>query len=144
MTKTAARMAADEFERVAGECKRWEPRSLNVVRALLVDGIAPSIVAQAFDVTPQHAGVLRRRFEARALEVGKKKVSAEDFMQAVKPEGDATLEPFRRELQKLRTNGYSNEQLRLYLVENGIDTTESKIEQFLTKATSHANPRSSK
>lgn len=143
MTNTAAKMAADEFERVASTCS-WGARSLDVVRALLVDGTAPSIVAEQFDVTTQHAGVLRRRFEAKALTMSKKKITAEDFMQIVKPEGDAALEPFRRELQTLRTNGYSNEQLRLYLLENGIDTTESKLEQFLTKATSHANPRSSK
>lgn len=144
MTSTAARMAADEFDRVASTCGRWHSKSLDVVRALLVEGKTPSEAAQAYDVTAQHAGVLLRRFKARASEVSKKKVSAEDFMQAVKPEGLATLEPFRRELIQLRSNGYTNEQLRLYLVENGIDTTTTNIDQFLTKATSHANPRNSK
>lgn len=145
MPKSAAEtMAAEEFERVARGLRRWHSRSLEVVRALLVDGEAPSVVARQHNVTPQHAGVLRRRFEAKALEVSKKKVSAEDFMQAVKPGGDAALEPFRRELVQLRRSGYTNEQILLFLLENSIDTTESTLDQYLSKATSHANPRNSK
>lgn len=146
MTKTAAgTMAADEFERVASTC-RWSTRSLNVARALLVDGKTPAEAAQAQTpvMTPQQANVLKKRFQEKALAVDKKKVSAADFMKTVKPESDVALEPFRRELVQLRKNGYTNEQLLLYLVENGIDISEPALDQFLTKANTNANTHSSK
>lgn len=146
MTKTAAgSMAADEFERVANTC-RWSIRSLNVAKALLVDGLSPADVAQAQTppMTPQQANVLKKRFQDKAIAESKKKVSAADFMQAVKPEGDIALEPFRRELVQLRKNGYTAEQLLRYLLENGIDISETALDQFLNKANKNANTRTSK
>lgn len=139
----AGLMAADEFDRVASTC-RWSTRSLDVAKAQLVHGKTSAEAAEGNQMTANQAGVLKRRFQAKALAASQKKLSAADFMQAVKPEGDAVLDPFRRELAKLARSGYTTEQLRIYLAKNGISITEATLALYLTKAIKNANPRSSK
>ncbi len=134
MTKPAAALlAAEEFERVANTT-RWSTRSLAVAKAIHVHGRKPVEAAKLHEMTADQARVIGRRFLAKAEALGKKKLTAEDFMQAVKPEGFAALEPFRKELQQLRRNRYTDDQLILFLSENGVQTTLATLDQFLPKA----------
>ena len=130
----ADKMAADEFDRVAKTCN-WSTRSLNVVRSILVDGNKPVDVAREQDppMTYQQVYVLKKRFLDKALAINNKKITAQDFMRTVKPNTEIALEPFRRELQQLLKNGYSNDQLLLYLLKNGIDTSPEILNNFLSQ-----------
>jgi len=121
------RMGADEFERVAATCKRWESRSIQIVRELLVDGIPLSLVAEKYKVTMQHASVLRRRFNDKAAVNN----SAADFMKKVKPAGMEIFKPFKQELNKLKHAGYTVDQMLQYLELNGLKTTAAILNEFL-------------
>lgn len=120
-------MGADEFERVAATCKRWEARSIQIVRELLVDGNNLSMVAEKHAVTMQHASVLRRRFNDKAAINN----SAADFMKQVKPAGIEIFKPFKQELNKLKHAGYTVDQMLQFLELNGLKTTAALLNEFL-------------
>ena len=64
-------------------------------------------------------------------------LSADEFAQREQPRGDSTrrsrLAPFDRDLQSLRTRGFSLDQLRTFLGENGVDVTVAAISAYLRK-----------
>lgn len=133
MTTEAGKITADVFERVAAQC-RWSTRSLGVARDLLVHGKNISEVAKSADMSVQQAGVLQRRFNAKVLLDEEMKVSARAFMQLQKPDGEAVLEPLKKELLLLHRKNYSPEQLLQFLSVNGIETSEPTLSSFLKKA----------
>ncbi len=144
MTDSAAPLTADVFDRVAKSLPNWSPKSLSVVRELLVDGVRISTVAANNTVSVQHAGVLRTRFLAKVKLSEIKKVSVTDFMLSERPQAEAELDPFRAELLKLYKKKYSLQQMLQYLASNGIKTSEQTLTSFLQEANTNANSRISK
>lgn len=118
-------MDAARFERVASRC-RWSERSLDVARALLVDGKGLAAVAAKHEMKPQQANVLRTRF----LELARKE-QLESFMAREKPKAITILEPFGEQMRALRERGYEDGQIVAFLRENGIKTTAKSVKQFL-------------
>ena len=121
----------DEFSRlVALHCPRWEARSTDIVRALLVHSKTVASVVDEFGVKPQHARVLRTRFLERVTKTGSVKLPAEQFMQNVKPALPG-LEPFRIEIGKLTRHGYAFEQITDFLRANDVQFTDDERKDFL-------------
>lgn len=137
-------LSAEEFEKVAQTCSRWSARSLDVARALLVDGVKLSVVAAKQEMKPQQASVIRSRFQDRATLAGLKKVSASEFMANESPQTDAALAAFKTELLKLSRANYSTEQMLLYLAQNNFTTDAKTLTDFLNKVNKNANTRSRK
>ena len=122
----------ENFERVAQlYCRRWEKRSLNVVRSLLVDKVRLSEVAEKYEMKPQQANVLRSRFVECMRRASAVKMSAENFMHSVPPEGTSVLEPFKTDIKQLITNGYSETQISEYLKANGVNAPAEELTTFL-------------
>jgi hypothetical protein len=119
----------DEFSRlVALHCPRWEARSTDIVRALLVNSKTVATVANDFGIKPQHARELRKRFLER---VTIRKLPAEQFMQNVKPAALPGLEPFKVEIGKLARHGYAFEQIADFLRANDVQFTDDELKDFL-------------
>lgn len=128
MAKTAKPLAAEEFDQAAKHC-RWSEKSLAAARALLVDGATTGEVAKQFDMSPNQAWVLRRRF----LDIHSK-AKAQDFMQrqqAGTPSVSNGLETFRAAIITLSENGYSDERIAEFLAENDLKVTADAVRQFL-------------
>ncbi|MDP4573461.1 hypothetical protein Q8O96_30795 [Pseudomonas sp. LPH60] len=128
----APRMDAAQFDRVASKC-RWYERSLNVVRAILVDGVPLADAAAAHEMSPKQARVLLGRFNDKAEQV--RVVELEEFMRQEAPRhGNATfeaLEPFSKEVRTLRDNGYTVEQVVSFFKLKNITTSATTIRRFL-------------
>lgn len=128
-----------EFNRAARlYCLRWSPRSLGVVRALLVydpGGPVPRLskVAESFGMTPQQANVLRGRFLERMKGDGAaKKLPAEQYMQSVDPAlTDAALLAFTDDIKTLVKRGYSDEQIAEFLHANDVKISSADLITFL-------------
>jgi hypothetical protein len=124
-------MDASAFERAASACQRWSKRSLEVARALLVDGKPLSSVAHANNMSMQHANVIRGRFIKKAQEM-----RLTQFMRQEAPKrGIAAMEPFRSEMTQLRDKGYTDRQIVTYLAENGVSVTATSVRNFFTRQT---------
>ena len=125
-------LSAETFERFARlHCRRWEARSLEVVRALLVESKRVTDVASQFGMKPQQAVVLRTRFLDRMREKGAVKVPATEFMQSVMPPNASPLDPFRDDLKQLVEHRYSVEQIKEYLQRNDLQVSEIELTAFL-------------
>src|SRR5437868_6746835 len=112
------RLPADEFDRVAGQqCGRWESRSLEAARAVLVDGQRPAEVASRLGMSPQHVYVLRKRF----LGFVAVKVPAKVYMEAVPPDWAVVLSRFEAHVRSLMKSGYSPTQIADYLRANDVE-----------------------
>lgn len=123
---------AEDFDRVALlHCGRWEARSLQVARALLVDLKRLSDVAEEFGMKPQQANVLRNRFLERMRQKAVVKVPAEKYMQSVTPSNTSVLEPFRTDLKQLVTHGYSEAQIEEFLRANDVKISSKELSKFL-------------
>ena len=127
---TQTSIPAKEFERLAREyCSRWGDHFVAVVRALLVDGRELPDVAIEFAISPQHVYELRRRFLARRD--NPVKVRAKTFMDSVSPDRSPLLVPFRAEVMKLITKGYSTPQVLEFLRMNDVTVTSRELTRFL-------------
>ncbi|CAH0356002.1 hypothetical protein [Aquabacterium sp. CECT 9606] len=126
-------VTAEEFDRIARlHCRRWEARSLDVVRALLVDQRRISEVAEAFGMKPQQANVLRTRFLDRMKSKGAVKLPAEQFMQSVNPAAQASvLDPFKDDIKQLVKRGYSEAQITEFLNVNDVQVSDTELTTFL-------------
>lgn len=135
-------MDAKKFSLVASSyCKKWSKRSLEVVRALLVEGVSLDEAALTFNMKSQQASVLRGRFYKKEQLFDTDRV--QQFMEREKPKLlDIKLEPFLQDILTLRDKGYSNEQIIVYLKENGIHTTLESLENFI-RSFGHENNSSS-
>lgn len=123
---------AEDFDRVATlHCGRWEARSLQVARALLVDSRRLSDVADQFGMKPQQANVLRNRFIERMRQKAVVKVPAEQYMLSVTPSNMSVLEPFRTDLKQLLTHGYSEAQIEEFLRANDVKVPMKELSKFL-------------
>ena len=118
-------MDAAQFDRVASKCK-WSERSLGVARALIVDSVSLSEAAAAHSMSVQQANVIRTRFLAKA-----EKQRMEDFMRREKPKLSSALEPYLAQMQTLQANGYTTDQIVVYLEESGISTSQAIVRRFL-------------
>lgn len=119
-----------EFKAVAKTCTRWEPRSLEAVRMLLVDGATMATVAKAQDMSIQQVSVLRKRFMAKLPEY---RLSA--FTKRVPPKGkpskQSELQKKGAELEVLEASGYTHSQMVEYLAEHNIKATAAEIRKQL-------------
>lgn len=123
--------SGDEFKRLVElHCPRWAARSIDIVRAVLVDSKTVPSVAKEFGIKPQHARVLLKRFIERARKTGGVKLPAEQFMQSVKPAMPG-LEPFRIDIGKLTRNGYAFEQIADFLRANEVKFSDDELKDFL-------------
>lgn len=124
-------ISLDDFNRIAQiHCQRWEPRSLEVVRALLVAGEKLSIIANKFHMKPQQANVLRTRFLERMRREAIVKLPAQEFMQSVTP-NSPILEPFKNDIKQLLKGGYSETQIIDFLHANDVKITVKELTIFL-------------
>jgi hypothetical protein len=127
-------VSADVFDVIVKlYCVRWEDRSIEVVRSLLVDSLRISIVAHNFGVSTQHANVLRGRFKKYLADYRSRnalKMDAEAFMNAVAPDQNTALDAYRDEIKKLLDHGYSNNQILHFLQTNNVTVTEDQIQQL--------------
>lgn len=130
---SVATFSADEFDRLAElHCPRWEARSIDIVRALLVDADSTvKSVADKFGCKPQQVRVLQKRFLERVGTNGNVKVPAEQFMKTVKPATQEGLEPFRADIGKLTRHGYAFEQIAEFLRANDVQFTDDELNHFL-------------
>lgn len=123
-------MDAARFARVASLCRNWSDRSLSVARALLVDGDPLSRVAEAHDMKPQQASVIRARFVKKDTPTVTSRVKA--FMQREEPKGPISrLEAFSTDIKTLRDKGYTVEQIVAFLAENGVEVRPDVVQTFL-------------
>lgn len=126
------RMDAAQFDRVASKC-RWYERSLNVVRAILVEGLPLADAAAAQQMTPKQARVLLGRFNDKAQKVRADEL--EEFMRQEAPRHAnptfETLEPFTQEVRTLQANGYTVEQIVTFFKQRNITTSATTVRRFL-------------
>lgn len=116
-----------DFERVASKLLRWSPKSLDVVRSVLVDGISLGKVAKTNSMSPQQVNVIRKRFLEKV-----EKDRIESFMSREKPENKTVnLNPYMKEIKMLSDKGYTSKQIVLYLKEQGLVTTFRDVDNFL-------------
>lgn len=129
MTSSNA-VSAEEFDRVAKlHCRRWEDRSLDVVRAILGHQEGVAAVAERFGMTRQQANVLRARFIERMEKTAAVKVAAEEFMQQVTPAN--ALDTFKDDIRQLVKRGYSEAQIADFLRANEVRVSAKELTNFL-------------
>lgn len=127
-------LQAKAFDRAAAQhFKRWTPRSLQAVRACLVDGERLSVVAKAHDMKPQTLVNARLRFLKRYYAERQVKVDADTFIKRYTPDGAAALKPFTKGLRRLVASGYSTPQIQAYLKLNGITLPSPTVRAFLRR-----------
>ncbi len=115
------------FKRVSLQLRRWSDRSLNVAKALIIDGIPLSEAASIHKMSPQQANVIRSRFIEKA-----DKVRLESFMEREKPKlPKMELDSFKLEIQTLHDKGYTVEQIITFLAENNVTVSTATIRNFL-------------
>lgn len=119
------RLDAARFERVASRCQ-WSERTLEVVRALLVDGRQLAEVAAAFQIKPQSAHTLRSRFLKRV-----EKDRLADFISGQPPSSVLPLRERDSEIRTLEAKGYSIEQILSYLASSGTSVSETTLRTYL-------------
>jgi hypothetical protein len=127
MNSPAPGIDAAQFQQIAAKCK-WSERSLDVAKALIVDGVPLSEAAAAHQMSPQQANVIRGRFLAKA-----EQARVEAFMEREKPKQRANsdnLKPFATQMQTLRDKGYTNTQIVAFLKENGVTTSPAIVRKF--------------
>jgi hypothetical protein len=144
MTNDAA-MTPEEFDHAAALfCSRWETRSRDVVRALVVDREPLSSAASRFGMTSQQANVLRQRFLHNIRRAAVLKVPAEQFMRKVAPSGASVLELFKKDLKQLVNGGYTQAQIEEFLRANDVDIPAEELTEFLKVLNETLRPRKSK
>ena len=117
------------FKRVSLQLRRWSDRSLNVAKALIIDGIPLSEAASIHKMSPQQANVIRSRFIEKA-----DKVRLESFMEREKPKlPKMELDSFKLEIQTLHDKGYTVEQIITFLAENNVTVSTATIRNFLKR-----------
>jgi len=125
-------VSENEFNRVAQQhCQRWESRSLAAVRALLIEQVRLSEVAEKFGMKPQQVTVLRSRFLERMRREAAVKLPAEQFMQQVRPERASVLDPFRNDLRQLVKRGYALTQIGDFLQANNVKVPIKELRRFV-------------
>jgi hypothetical protein len=120
-------MNKELFEKIAESCKRWSDRSISVAKAVLVDEIKSSTVANNYSMSSQQVNVIKTRF--------KKKVDAYNLEQFMKKEAPfdemMALRSNAKQIETLNSSGYSSKQIKDYLAQNNINVTVAKINEFL-------------
>jgi hypothetical protein len=140
-----APITAEEFDRAAAlHCSRWEARSRDVVRALVVDRESLSTVAARFGMKPQQANVLRRRFLDSVRRAAVIKMPAEQFMRQVTPSSIALLNLLKKDLKQLVHGGYSAAQIEAFLRANELDIPTEELTEYLKVISENARSRKSK
>jgi hypothetical protein len=140
-----AEITAEEFERAAAlYCSRWEARSRDVVRALVVDRESLSAVAARFGMKPQQANVLRRRFLDSVRRAAVIKMPAAQFMRRVTPSSTAVLDLLKKDLKQLVHGGYTAAQIEDFLRANEINIPTEELTQYLKVISENARSRKSK
>jgi hypothetical protein len=130
------KITAEEFDKVAdAQCSRWDQRTLKIARASLVDGVKDKELARRMSVTPAYVVIVRGRFLKR-LTAPAVTVPAAAFMREELPEGATVLKPFRKEVQRLLSNGYSPEQIEKYLAANKVQVSHDTLNAFLKELAS--------
>lgn len=138
-------VSAKEFDRVARlHCRRWTARSLDVVRAVLVESKGLTEVAKAHDMTRQQVNVLRTRFLDRMKRAAVVKLPASQFMQTVTPASASVLDTFRDDIRQLVKRGYSQEQIADFLQANEVQVSAGELTTFLGALNENAGSSESK
>lgn len=120
-------LTPEDFDRVASTLLRWSPKSLGVARALIIERMPLGEVAKANAISPQQANVIRKRFIDK---VEQDRVNS--FMSREMPKQKGMdITPFMKQINLLSSKGYTNDQIVLYLKENGLATTPKDIELLL-------------
>ncbi|RYZ91440.1 MAG: hypothetical protein EOP04_00295 [Proteobacteria bacterium] len=126
MNLTYSNMNSSRFELVASKCK-WSDRSLEVARLLIVQNKSLSESAATYQMSPQQAYMIRKRFLAMA-----DKVRIEEFMNREKPKrAKSAISPFSLHVQLLWDKGYSIVQIVAFLEEHGVSTSPANVRNFL-------------
>jgi DNA-binding NarL/FixJ family response regulator len=118
----------DDFARL--HCNKWEPRTLAVARASLVDAEHTKVIAERHRISTSYAITLRSRF-LKSYANPSVKVGASSFMKEVLPDGLTALRPFRTQIQKLMASGYSRKQIGDYLRLNDVKVKTTVLSEFL-------------
>lgn len=125
------RITAAEFDKIAAtRCTRWESRTLKIARASLVDGVRDKELARRLSITPGYVVIVRGRF-LKLLSAPTVTVPAAEFMREELPEGATVLKPFRKEVRRLLSSGYSPEQIEKYLAANKVQVSDDTLHAFL-------------
>lgn len=122
-------MDSQEFLAVASAGRRLSDKSLAIARAILVEHEPVASVAERYGVSPQHANVVRTRFQKRADDV-----RLRGFMSNVTPAGltvELELREHASQIQQLNEKGYSAGQIADFLDSLGVTATVQEIKQFL-------------
>lgn len=129
MSAKAKRIEASEFDEFAKtHCLRWSQQSLDIVRALVVDGRSLQDVAASYqNVTTNHANALRWRFMDRMEDAELNK-----FTSKKKPDKpEIALAAYVRAVKKLDDRGYTVQQIIEYLSMQDVDASEPQVRQLL-------------
>jgi DNA-binding CsgD family transcriptional regulator len=111
-------------------CSLWKPQTLAAARCCLVDGKTTAEVAEQFSLTKNHVLTLRARF-VRLYANPPVKVVAAAFMQTAAPEGLPGLQPLRKEIRRLVSAGYSEQQIADYVRQNKVKVKATVLRQFV-------------
>lgn len=122
-------MDSQEFLAVASAGRKLSDKTLAIARAILVEHEPVSIVARRYEVSPQHANVVKTRFLRRADDM-----RLRGYMNRVTPAG-ATVEidliAHASQIEQLNEKGYSAGQIADFLDSLGITATVQEIKNFL-------------
>jgi hypothetical protein len=119
-------LTAEEFDAIVdATCKRWSSSSINVMRHLLVEQMNTTEAAARANLSKHRTNILASRFAAKIREYRLLK-----FKNKIPPMTQ-TLTEYRREIEALLRDGYTRQQIVLYLSDNGCKTTVGKLNEFL-------------
>lgn len=115
-------MTEAEFNEIKTACERWSDRSLNIVKAYLVEGKKLSDIEVAFNVKKQQVTVLSKRFVDKRLKT---------FMDSETPKNKKkSLASCKNHIKVLVKNGYSVDQILKYLKSVGVDADVAELLKF--------------
>ncbi len=123
---TRPNIDAEQFAQVSAHCGRWNPKSLDIARALIVEGRQLSDVAAEHDCSAAYANVIRSRFYDKA-----QSVRLASFKQQINPDTLASLQPYRNDIEALNAEGYTVAQLVDYLAQNNVSVSADTVRKFL-------------
>ena len=110
----------------AAHCGRWAEKSLAIARALIVENLTLSDVAEQFDCSTAYANTIRARFYTKAQEV-----RLQAFKQQMKPDELAAIKPYSKDVLELSNDGFTTAQIVEYLEQNNVTVSADSVRKYL-------------
>lgn len=127
--KLPSDLTAGEFDEIVNTtCGRWSAESRQVVRCVLVQKESVAETAANIGLSTHRVNILLSKFAGKIREFRLLK-----FKDQVPPEFQS-LEEYRQEIETLARDGYTEDQIVLYLEKNGCKTTAERLASFMSQS----------